>query len=146
MDKYQQYENNRRTVLEGLKRRSDRMDAYEMDMITACNKNAAEAKERREREAAAMNAQARQQAARSAKVQAKIYAQHKAEKQERDAKRAFRLYCLCVIGFLWLTTWTYFPIWAAILTSLCLGVFLMAYIYRVFVPFDEGQEAGYECQ
>lgn len=137
MERVTQYDINRKTVQDGLKRRVDRLDAYEHDMIAACHKNCASAKEQREKVQAAKFVQVQQAEERAAMVRAKIEAQYKEQEQEQKANRAFRMYCSCVILFLWLTTWTQLPMWAAITTGLGLAAILMCYLYRVFIPFDD---------
>ena len=131
---------NKRIVLEGLKRRNDRMDAYEQAMITACNKNCADAKKRRAQEEVRHTAQVVSEEDRKARAQERLHAMQETHRQEQEATRAVNCYLFVLVTLLLLAAATQFPYWAAIATALSLSVFLCGYLYRVFVPLESDRK------
>lgn len=137
-------EENKRTVIAGLdRRRMERLEAkqearlerYEQDQLHAISENCTSARMKREAEEASqriLQQTAAKRAARAAEL---------AEAQERkdDSIRAIQYYVLVCLGVMWLTTFTYLPIWAAVTLALGLGVFPAAYIFRLYFPADEEQ-------
>ena len=140
MERVTQYEINRRTVQEGLKRRADRMEAYEHDMINACNKNCADAKKRREQEEIQHTAQAVSEEERKALARKRLQAMQADHQKEQKATRSVNIYLFVISGLLLLAAATHFPCWAAISTALGLAVCLLCYLYRVFIPFKAPEE------
>lgn len=126
---------NRRIVADGLEHRKvlrmeaekeARQEQFEADMILACNANYASAKDRRERrEQIAMR---RQEIAR---------ARAKAFEQECKATNAVRMYGILCLVVLLVCSVTRLPLWAAITLIMGGTVFPAAYIYRLYVPFEE---------
>lgn len=136
MEKNLQYEANRRTVLEGLQRRADRMDAYEHDMIAACNRNCADAKAQRAREELQHTAQMVSEEERRARAKERLHAMQEAHRQEQEATRAVNAYLITDLALLILAGFTPLPFWAAITTALGAVPLLGAYLYRIFVPLE----------
>ena len=128
---------NKQIVLNGLKRRADRLDVFESEMINACHLNCTEAREQREKDAVALNAAAY----RKLQARAKMKAMHTAQKQEMEATRAVNTYLATVIGLLLLAAGTRFPYWASITLILGLAVILAVHLYRIYVPL-ESEMAG----
>ena len=142
MERVTQYEINRRTVQEGLKRRNDRMDAYEQDMITACNKNCADARKRREREEIRHTAQVVSEEERKARARERLQTMQANHRKDQKANRAVTVYLYVITALMLLTCAARFPFWATITTALGLAVCLMCYLYRVFVPFKDPKEVA----
>lgn len=140
MERVTQYEINRRAVQDGLKRRNDRMESYEQDMIHACNKNCADAKKRREQEEIQHTAQAVSDQERKARARERLKAMQADSRKEQEATRAVNAYLFVISGLLLLAAITWLPFWAAITTALGLAVCLVCYLYRVFVPFRDPQQ------
>jgi hypothetical protein len=136
MDKISQYELNRRTVQEGLKRRSDRLDAYEHDMIEACNRNCADAKKQRAQAELLHTAQVVSEEERRARAKERLHAIQEAHRQEQEATNAVNAYLITDLALLLLSVFTPLPFWAAITTALGMIPLLCAYLYRIFVPLD----------
>ena len=139
MEKNSQYEINRRIVQEGLQRRADRMDAYEHDMIEACNRHCADAKKQRSREEVLRTAQAVSVEERKARAKERLHAMQENHRQEQETTRAVNVYLVTTIALLLLASATQFPFWAAITTALGMIPLLCAYLYRVFVPFQDSE-------
>lgn len=131
---------NKRIVLEGLQRRSDRMDAYEQAMITACNKNCSDAKKRREQEEIQHTAQVVSEQERKARAKERLQAMQADHRKEQEATHAVNVYLFVISALLLLAASTQFPCWAAVTTAIGLAVFLVCYVYRVFVPFESENE------
>lgn len=131
---------NKRIVLDGLQRRSDRMDAYEQAMITACNLNCADAKKRREREEIQHTAQVVSEQERKARARERLQAMQADHRKEQDATRAVNAYLSADVVLLLLATVTHFPFWAAISTAIGLSAILAGYLYRVFIPLESENE------
>ena len=127
---------NKRIVLAGLKRRADRLDLFENDMISAVHQNCTDAKEQREKEAILKAAKAVTDEQRKERAQARLEAMQKAQKQERDVSRAMNTYMVIVIGLMLLSAATDFPYWTSITTALGLAVILAARLYRIYVPLE----------
>ena len=125
---------NKRIVQEGLKRR--RLDAFEKDMIKACNQNCTEARQQREKDAVALDAAEY----RKAQARARLKAVQTAQMQEREAAKAVNIYLATVIGLLLLAAGTRFPYWASITMTLGLAVILAVHLYRIYVPLESEQE------
>ena len=134
-------EEAKRAVNEGLTRRKiarqeaekeARLEQYERDMITRCNAHCADAKDQKRLDDTVRLHEARRAAAEAARRAAR------AKEQETDEKAAhtFRLYCIAVIILFWLTTWTYFPGWAALTTACGLAVVVSAYLFRLYCPIE----------
>jgi len=139
-------EDARRVVNEGLARRKIArqeaekeavLEQYERDMILRCNAHCADTKEQRRLDDTVRLREAQRSAAEAARKKAR------AKEQQTDAKAAhtFRLYCVSVIVLFWLTTWTYFPAWAALTTACGLAVFVSAYLFRLYCPFENPKGA-----
>ena len=123
---------NRRIVQEGLQRRTDRLNAFENDMINAVHQNCTAARVLREKEVAeTVSAEERK-----AKARARLQAIQTAQKQERDVSRAMNIYMVVVVGLMLLSAATAFPYWAAITTALGLAVILAVRLYRIYVPLE----------
>lgn len=131
---------NKRIVLEGLQRRSDRMETYEQAMITACNKNCSDAKKRREQEEIQLTAQAVSDQERKARARERLKAMQSDNRKEQKATRAVNAYLFVISGLLLLAAVTWLPFWAAITTAIGLSVILLGYVYRVFVPIESENE------
>ena len=123
---------NRRIVQEGLKRRTDRLEAFENDMIHAVNKNCTEAREQREKDAAVLDAAAY----RKLQARANQKAMQAACKQERKVSRALNCYLATVVVLLLLAAGTQFPYWASITMAAGLAVILSVHLYRIYVPLE----------
>lgn len=136
MDKISQYELNRRTVQEGLKRRSDRLDAYEHDMIEACNRNCADAKKQRAQAELLHTVQVVSEEERKARAKERLLAMQETHRQEQKAVRAVNAYLITDLVLLLLAVFTPLPFWASITTALGMIPLLCAYLYRIFVPLD----------
>lgn len=129
-------EENRRIVEDGLAQkkvlriqreaeREAQQEAYEQDMISACNTHCADA--RREREKAQDNARRRAELAR---------AKAKAWELECKAANAVRMYgILCLITLLVSAT-TKLPFWAAVALILGGAIFPAIYIFRLYNPLE----------
>lgn len=128
---------NKRIVLEGLQRRNDRLDAFENDMIKACNQNNAEAREQREKNAENQTALAVYDEERKARARARLKALQEAHRRERAVSRAVNVYLATDVGLLLLAAGTKFPFWASITMSLGLLVILAVHLYRIYVPLEQ---------
>lgn len=149
-------EEARRLVEDGLQRRreqqkeaarEERLEAYERDMIAACNGNCADARILRladERDrltqaqlAAPKKEQQIQLAAQRREQREKLQKEWERDSTAMESVRAYVFFCLVVML---VTVWTPFPWWAAVAliagTAVCLG----AYVFRLYFPF---QEAAY---
>lgn len=131
---------NKRIVLDGLQRRSDRMDAYEQAMITACNLNCADAKKRREQLEIRYTAQVVSDQQRKARARERLQIIQEYNRKEQRAIRAVNAYLSADVVLLLLAAVTDFPGWAAITTAIGLSVILLGYVYRVFVPLESENE------
>lgn len=136
MDKISQYELNRRTVQEGLKRRSDRLDAYEQDMIEGIHRNCVDAKKRTAQEAIQHTAQVVSDEERKARAKERLHAMQEAHRLEQETIRAVNAYLITDLVLLLLAVFTPLPFWAAITTALGMIPLLGAYLYRIFVPLE----------
>lgn len=128
---------NKRIVQEGLKRRNDRLEAFENDMICACNQNHAEAREQRQKDTADQTIRFVTDEERKARARERLKAMQTAQKQERDVTRALNAYLVTIVGLLLLAAATPLPYWSAVITMLGLGVILIAHIYRIYVPLEQ---------
>lgn len=128
---------NKRIVLEGLKRRADRLDLFENDMINAVHQNCTEARLQRQKDEVARTAQAVSDEERKARAQARLEAMQKAQKQERDVSRALSIYLFIDICLLLLSAATDFPYWTSITTALGMAVILAVRLYRIYVPLEQ---------
>lgn len=127
---------NRRIVLAGLQRRNDRLDAFENEMISACNRNCSDAKKQRAQEEVRHTAQVVSDEERKARAKERLHAVQEAQRREKNAIRAVNIYLFITVGLLLLASATQFPVWAAITTALGLATILAARLYRIFVPFE----------
>lgn len=127
---------NKRIVLEGLKRRADRLDLFENDMISAVHQNCTDARLQRQKDAVARTAQAVSDAERKSRAQARLEAMQKAQQQELDVSRALSIYLFVDLFLFLLSAATDFPYWTSITTSLGLAVILAVRLYRIFVPLE----------
>ncbi len=130
----------KRIVLEGLERRrqarydrEEQLEQYEQDMIVACNEHCAGAKVLRQMEETGRLNREQNNARRRARAEAL------AKEQARDdaAVAAGKRYAITCMAILWLTAFTYLPVWAAVTLALGLGVFPAAYIFRLYFPMRE---------
>ena len=128
---------NKRIVLEGLKRRSDRLEAFENDMIKTCNQNCIEARERRQKDTASQALMIVSDEERKARARARMKALQVSQQQERDVSRALNAYLAAIVGLLLMAAGTPFPYWGAITTILGLGVILAAHLFRIYVPLEQ---------
>ena len=100
-------------------------EAYEQDMITACNLHCADA--RKERQKAEENAQRRAEIA-----QAKA----KAVELEYKATNAVRLYAMLCLVVLLASAVTHLPFWAAMALIIPGAIFPAIYIFRLYNPIE----------
>lgn len=110
--------------------REAKLEQYEQDMIETCNINCADARFSRQQEAAGRKNREIIEARRAARAEA--LAQELAK--EEEATTAVKRYIITCMAILWLTAFTYLPIWAAITLDLGLAVFPAAYIFRLYYP------------
>lgn len=127
---------NKRIVLEGLKRRADRLDLFENDMISAVHQNCTVARLQRQKDEIARTAQAVSDEERKARAQARLEAIHKAQKRERDVSRALSIYLLVDLFLFLLSAATDFPYWTSITTALGMAVILAVHLFRIYVPLE----------
>ena len=127
---------NRRIVQEGLQRRTDRLNAFENDMINAVHQNCTTARVLREKEEASHTAKAISEEERKAKARARLKAMNEAHKQEREVSKALNAYMVTVVVLLLLAAGTQFPYWASITLAMGLAVILAVHLYRIFVPLE----------
>lgn len=113
--------------------REQRLEKYERDMITRCNEHSADAKILRRMEDT--DQLSRIQAAARQEARKQIQAAEQA--REEAATGAVKRYILTCMAILWLTTWTYLPLWAAVTLVAGLAVFPVVYVFRLYYPFDE---------
>ena len=134
-------EEARAVVLDGLQMkrhlreeaaREARMEAYERDMIATCNGHCADAKvlrwanEQNRLDREQMVAEKRQQ-------REEMLRSMERDANAAEAVRAFVFVCMAIML---VTAWTPFPWWAAVALTFGLGVFLAAYIFRIYVPWE----------
>lgn len=110
--------------------REQRLEKYERDMITHCNEHSADAKILRRLDDTVQFDRAQAVARREARLD--VLAKEQA--REAAAAGAVKRYILSCVVILWLTTWTYLPLWAAVTLVAGLGVFPAAYIFRLYYP------------
>ena len=130
-------EENRRIVLEALQNREARHTAFEKTMIKTCNQHCADVKkqEQKQQDARAV-AQAVTDEERRERARERLRAIQEAQRQEREAYKAVKLYALTVFILLLLPVWTAFPYWASFTTALGLGFIFAVHLYRIFVPLE----------
>lgn len=128
---------NKRIVQEGLKRRNDRLEAFENEMIRTCNQNHADALEQRQKDTETLAIRIVSDEERKARARERLKAMQTAQKQERDVTRALNAYLTTIVGLLLLAAVTPLPYWSAVITMLGLGVILLAHIYRIYVPLQQ---------
>ena len=138
-------EEARSKVSAGLQRRKEakeaarqeaRLEAYEREMIAACNGNCADARKLRLAD----------EADRYSKAQ--LVAQRKEAREqlqrewERDSQAcaAMKQYLVGCMGLMLVTVWTPLPWWAAAALIFGTAVFLSAYIFRLFFPMHREGE------
>lgn len=127
---------NRRIVLEGLKRRADRLDVFENDMISAVHQNCTEKREQRVKDEVAKTVQTVSAETRKARARARLKAMQTHQRQERETSKAVNIYLAVVVGLLLLAAGTHFPYWASITLSLGLAVILAVHLYRIYIPLE----------
>ncbi len=126
---------NRQIVLDGLKRRAlkkaadqleTKLDAFEADMIQHCNVNHASATVRQNcRTSIAIRAKAREK--RALKWQA-----------VKDVALSAFVFIAFSAGMLWLTTWTYLPLYGAATYIVGGALLLFAQIIRTTAALQNG--------
>lgn len=110
-----------------------RLEEYEQEMISACNAHCEGAK--RLRIKSEKESQGRVQLVEQRRYQR----QQMLKKMERDARavNAVRTYAFVCLVIMLVTVWTPFPWWAAVALTAGLAVCNAAYIFRLYVPWEE---------
>ncbi len=108
---------NRRIVSEGLSRRKmeKQLDAFEDQMIRRCNERCDAANFDRKME----NTLQLEEDLRKARILAREQKRAAAARIRKDTALGILSFFAASVIFLWLTTWTYLPVWAA--ATLILG-------------------------
>lgn len=110
-----------------------RLEKYEQDQIHFCNVHSANAKEQRQLEETGRRNMQQYEARRAAREQA-LAMEMAREQAAIDAVRKYGVFCLAILC---LTIFTHLPLWAAITTALGMGVFPVAYIFRLYYPLED---------
>lgn len=110
-----------------------RLEAYERDMIANCNAHCADAKVLR-----LANEQNRidreQMVAQKRKQREEMLRNMERDENALEAVRAFIFVCMAVML---VTAWTPFPWWGAVALVVGMAVFAAAYIFRIYVPWED---------
>ena len=107
-------------------------------MIATCNEKCAEAKKQKIRDDAERLSREQAQARKAAQMEA----QEKEQARDKAATHAVKMYALCCLILLCLTSWTPLPLWAALTTAIGLDVFPIIYIYKLyFAPVESEEDA-----
>lgn len=134
-------EEAKQIISAGLERRKDaramaeregRLEQYEQDMIESCNKNCANAKVLRLSQETGRLQKAQMEAKRIARAEALA----KEMEREEKAVSAVKKYIVFCMALLCLTIFTQLPLWAVAVTTISMGVFPAAYVFRLYYPLE----------
>lgn len=115
-----------RSIARNEREREEKLEAYESDMISFCNKHSADSKKTREKKE-------------KREINRAMRAEKRAAMQKKDeaAERACIRYGYTCVAILLLSAWTPLPFYAAMALIAGLAVFPTVYVFRLYYPIDK---------